>query len=164
MQCTIGAFNLTDETFLGGVALTGLRLRFQRIFDTVVVLAQQNPQLFDRNKRRVTISFTVSRVHASIKDAETYITDHDALIPRTGDIKLITMPNVFSGNQVIALIVNGALLSHELVRQIGKYTEHNYSISGSTSFAPGPPEEPDHLVTEGGDRITTEGGDEIILE
>lgn len=160
MQCTINDFDLTDETILGGYALTNLSLRMQRIFDVVIPLGEALPVLFDRNKRRVDISFSVSRVHASIQDAETYITDHDSLIPRTGDIKLITE----GSDSIVALIVNGALLNHSLVRQIGKYTEHAYQISGSPIFAPGPPSEPDHLVTEGGDRITTETGDEIILE
>lgn len=158
MLCTVNDFYLCDETLSGGWALKGLQLRVHRYFDIVVPLGALNPVLFDRNKRRVDISFSVDRVHETIEAAETYIADHDSTVPRTGDIKLITMGT----ETVIALIINGALLSHELVRQIGKFTEHAYRIAGSTQFAPTPGE--DYLVTEGGDRIVTEGGDAILVE
>ena len=158
MLCTINDVYLADDTVSGGFALTNLRLRMQRVFDVVTPLETLDPVLLDRNKRRVDISFSVCRVHASIKAAEEYIADHDQFIPRTGDVKLITMGT----ETVIALIVNGALLNHELTRYIGKYTEHAYRIAGSPIFAPTPGE--DHLVTEDGDFITTEGGDRIIIE
>lgn len=158
MLCTINDFPLCDETLAGGWSLKRLQLRMQRIFDVVIPIGELNPVLLDRNKRRVDISFSVERVHDSIKDAEEYITDHDTLIPRTGDIKLITMGT----ETVIALVVNGALLSHELVRQIGKFTEHSYRIAGSTQFAPTPGT--DHITTEDGDTITTEDGDQLIVE
>ena len=158
MQCTINDFALTDETISGGVALTNLRLRMQRIFDVVIPLATLDPVPFDRNKRRVDISFTVQRVHSTIKAAEEYITDHDALIPRTGDVKLITMGT----ETVVALVVNGALLNHELVRQIGKFTEHSYRISGSPIFAPTPVTT--FIAMETGDLILTETSDKIEIE
>ena len=158
MLCTINDFYLCDETLEGGWSLKGLRVRTHRYFDIVIPIAELDPVLLDRNKRRVDISFSVERVHDSIKAAEEYINDHDTLIPRTGDIKLITMGT----ETVISLVINGALLSHELVRQIGKFTEHAYRISGSTQFAPTPGA--DHLVTEGGDTITTEGGDKLVVE
>lgn len=163
MLCTINDFALVDGTLSGGWSITGLRLHMQRIFEVVIPLSTLDPVLMDRNKRRVDISFTVQRIHATIKAAEEYISDHDALIPRTGDVKLISEGTLF-GSSITALIVNGALAQHELIRQIGKFTEHAYRITGSPIFAPGPPSEPDHLVTESGDRITTETGDEITVE
>jgi hypothetical protein len=158
MLCTINDVYLADETISGGFALTGLRIKMERIAEIVVELAALNPVIMDRNKRRVDISFSISRIHDTIADAETYILDHDSTIPRTGDVKLITMGT----ETVIALIVNGALVRHELTRQYGKYTEHAYRITGSPIFAPTPGE--DYLVTEGGDRITTEAGEPLIVE
>ena len=162
MLCSINDYYLADGTISGGFALTGLRLRMQRYFDVVIPIAALDPVLLDRNKRRADISFTVQRVHATIKDAEIFCADHDATIPRTGDIKLISMPEVFTSTTIIALIVNGALLSHELVKQIGKFTEHAYRIAGSPIFAPTPGG--DHITTEDGDRITTETGDTLVVE
>lgn len=162
MLCSINDYLLADYTMSGGFALTGLRIRMQRIFDLVIPLGELDPVVMDRNKRRVDISFNVSRIHATIQDAETYITDHDATIPRTGDVKLISQPDSIFSTTITALIVNGALLNHELVRYIGKYTEHAYRISGSPIFAPTPGT--DFLVTEAGDKITTETGDGILVE
>lgn len=147
----VGGQNKQDALFIA----TGI---MPNVWGNSVIGLVRGPTLLDRNKRRVDISFSVERVHDSIKDAEEYIADHDATIPRGGDIKLITMGT----ETVIALVVNGALLSHELVRQIGKFTEHSYRIAGSTQFAPTPGT--DHIITEDGDTITTEGGDKLIVE
>lgn len=158
MLCTINDVYLADGTISGGASLSGLRLRMHRYFDVVVALQTLNPVLMDRNKRRVEISFNIPRVHDTIADAEVFCLDHDANIPRTGDVKLITMGT----EAVIALIVNGALVSHELARQIGKFTEHAYRITGSPIFAPTPGEQA--IATEDGSLITTEDGSPILVE
>ena len=163
MQCTINDYPVTDGTISGGWSLTGLRLSIQRILDVVTVLGELSPQPLDRNKRRVEISFSVGRVHESIKAAEQYINEHEATIPRTGDVKLLSDDyGILSPTVVVALIVNGNLLSHELTTYIGKYTVHTYRIVGSLIFAPTP--EADHITTEAGDRITTETGDTLVVE
>lgn len=161
MLCSINDYLLANGTLSGGYALTGFRLRIQRICDVVVELGAIDPVVMDRNKRRADISFNVRRVQSTIKGAEEYLLDHDATIPRTGDVKLIVSGFGFSGVGS-ALIINGALISHELVRQIGKFTEHSYQILGAPLFAPTPGT--DHITTEDGDTITTEDGDKLILE
>jgi len=125
------------------------------------ILNVLSPGLIDRNKRRVEITFSVQRVQDTIADAENFCLEHEQEVPRTGDIKLLANEGIIS-EALSALVVNGTLLSHELVRQIGKFTEHSYHVVGSPLFAPTPGA--DHLVTEGGDRITTEDGDALIVE
>src|SRR5258707_4768259 len=116
MLCTIGDYSLADGTLAGGRALTGLRLRIQRIFDVVVALGEVSPVLYDRNKRKVDATFSVQRVQDSIHDAEEFCLIHEATVPRFGDIKLIVSTGGFvSASQ--ALVINGELLSHELARQ-----------------------------------------------
>lgn len=161
MLCSINDYFLADGTLDGGYALKNLRLRIQRIFDVVVELGALDPVLFDRGKRKVDITFSVQRVQDTIKDADIYILDHETTVPRTGDIKLIGTVGLLP-SAVVALIVNGKLISNELVKQNGKETEHAYHITGSLLFAPTPGT--DHLVTEGGDRITTETGDTLVVE
>ena len=161
MLASIGDYYLANGTQAGGRSLTGLRLVMHRIFDVVIPIGEVSPVLFDRNKRRTEITFNIQRVQATIKDAENYINIHEATIPRTGDVKLIV--GTYGGTSgSVALIVNGALLSHELIKYTGKFTEHSYQIVGSPIFAPSPGA--DFLVTEGGDRITTETGDKILVE
>lgn len=158
MLCTINDYFLADGTLSGGYGLRNMRLKIQRIFDVVVELGALNPVLFDRNKRKVDITFSVQRVQDTITNADIFILDHESTVPRIGDVKLL----VSGTDSVTALVVNGKLISNELVTQNGKQTEHSYHIIGSLLFAPTPGE--DNLVTEGGDRITTEGGDELVVE
>ncbi len=162
MLCSIDNYFLADETISGGYSLTGLRLNMHRIFDVVIPIGTVSPVLYDRNKRKVEISFTVQRVHESIKDAEIYIYTHESTVPRSGDVKLFAMAYGSPSPIVAALIVNGALLSHELVRQIGSFTEHEYRIVGSVIFAPTP--EADKMLLETEDFILLETGDKILLE
>ncbi len=162
MLCSIDEYFLADGTLAGGFALTNLRLKMQRIFDVVIPIGEISPVLFDRNKRRVEISFNVQRIHDSIKDAENYINIHEATVPRSGDIKLWAMPGVVASSAIVALVVNGELISQELVREIGSFTEHAYQIVGSPIFAPTPGT--DKLLLETGDFLLLETGDKILLE
>ncbi len=162
MLCSIGSYFLADGTLANGFSLSGLRFRITRIFDVVIPIGEVSPVLYDRNKRRADISFNVQRVHASIKDAENYINVHEATVPRTGDIKLYVSVYGITTSTPVALVVNGSLLSQELVREIGATTEHHYEITGSLLFTviPGT----DKLLLETGDFILLETGDKILLE
>ena len=159
MLITIGDYSLADGTLAGGRSLTGLRLQIQRIFDVVVALGEVSPVLYDRNKRKADITFSVQRVQDSIKDAEDFCLIHEATVPRTGDVKLITTASI--DNASSALVVNGELLSHELVRQIGSFTEHSYHIIGSLLFAP---DVGARMLMETGDFMLIETGDKMLLE
>ncbi len=162
MLCSIDDYFLADGTLENGFSLSGLRFRITRIFDVVIPIGEVSPVLYDRNKRRADISFNVQRVHASIKDAEIYINEHEETVPRTGDIKLYVSVYGITIGTPVALVVNGSLLSQELVREIGAFTEHAYNITGSLLFTviPGT----DKLLLETGDFILLETGDKILLE
>lgn len=162
MLCSIDDYYLADGTLAGGYSLTGLRLRMQRIFDVVIPINQVSPVLYDRNKRKVEITFNIQRVQDSIRDAEDFCLIHEATVPRTGDIKLIVSDSGAGPEAIIALVVNGALVSFELVRQIGSFTEHSYHISGAPIFAPTPGV--DRMLLESGDFMLTEAGDKMLLE
>ncbi len=151
----VGGINVTGDVFVAtGTTPTS--------WGNQSTLQSQSPVLIDRNKKRAEISFNVQRTHDSIKDAENYINDHEETIPRTGDIKLLAMPSIALPTGVVALVVNGALLSQELVRQIGSFTEHSYQIAGSPIFAPTPGA--DFMLLETGDFLLLETGDKILLE
>lgn len=162
MLCKINDFQLADGTISGGFALSGLRLRMQRVADMVIELGELNPTPLDRNKRKADISFTIDRIHATIGDAEAYILDHDSTVPRTGDVKLIVSVYGIVATTPYALIVNGAVISHELAVQYGKFTRHNYHIMGAPLFSVTPGT--DRILLETGDFILLETGDKILLE
>jgi len=97
-----------DGTLAGGYALKDFRLRIQRIFDVVVELGTLNPVLFDRNKRKVDITFNVQRVQPTITDAEDFCLIHEAMVPRTGDIKLIPSIGIDLSPAANALIAHNS--------------------------------------------------------
>jgi hypothetical protein len=150
----IGGTNATGAIFIatGSTPLVWL--------ESIVVAL--SPKLFDRNKRRVDITFTVQRVQESINAAEDFCLIHEATVPRTGDIKFIVSDTGDSGETIVSLIVDGVLLSLELVRQIGAFTEYAYHIQGSPLFTPTPGD--DLIATEDGFFILTETGDRILIE
>jgi hypothetical protein len=150
----IGGSNVTGNVFVA----TGTT---PADWTNLSVLLALSPTLIDRNKRKVEITFNVQRVQTTITDAEDFCLIHEATIPRTGDIKLIPTTGMDLSPASNALVVNGDLLSHELVKQIGSFTEHSYHIVGSPIFAPSPGE---FIITEGGDFILTESSDKIIVE
>jgi hypothetical protein len=151
----VGGTNATGNVFIATAATPAN-------WTNLSTLEGLSPVLLDRDKRKVDITFSVQRVQSTITAADIFILDHEITVPRTGDVKLLATTSMAIPAGVTALIVNGKLISNELVRQYGKETEHSYHVVGSLLFAPTPEE--DHLVTEGGDRITTEGGDSLVIE
>jgi len=153
----IGGTNVTGNVFIA----TGTTPTNWTNQSDLIALS---PTLLDRNNRKVDITFNIQRVQASIKDAENFINIHEAAIPRTGDIKLTVstygIPPI-GPLAPVALIVNGELLSHELVREIGSFTEHSYHITGSPVFAP--PSDA-FIITEADEFIITETSDKILVE
>jgi len=159
MLCSINDYFLADVSVSGGYALTNLRIKMERVFDVVVPLGATDPVLFDRNKRKADITFNVQRVQATIKDAENFCNVHEATVPRTGDIKLIVDP--MTSGSAFALLINAELISHELTKQIGKFTEHAYHITGAGMFTE---VKTDFMATEDGFHVLTETSDKILME
>jgi hypothetical protein len=120
----LDTFYFADGSLSGGVALSNLRLRCERMFDVVMPLRAALPVLISRFDRKTEVMFSVKRCHASIKEAEQYIQEHEATVPQSGDIVLTTVGGV------VGHIPNGVLLSLELIHQIGSTTEHAYHIIG----------------------------------
>ncbi len=124
MLVSIGSYDLCDGTFSGGFAASELRLRFTRGIEVVQGLGDLTPVTLDRGTRRLDLSFTVHRVHASINAAEIFIGNHEVTVPRNQAIKLTT-----TGSSTI-FILSGFLTDVQLIRQIGATTSFSYRIVG----------------------------------
>ncbi len=146
MLISIGAYDLCDGTFAGGVAASDLRLGFTRGIEVVQELGTPDPVTFDRGTRTLTLSFTVHRVHASIKDAELFIGNHEHAVPQSGAIKLVTTGISAS----IVFIISGFLTDIQLLRQIGATTSHGYKIVGGVfDSKPGRPTTLNQVISTG---------------
>ncbi len=144
MLISIGAYDLCDGTLAGGFAAGNLRLRFTRGIEVVQGMGDVTPTLFDRGTRRLDLSFTIQRVHASIKASELFIGNHQNEVPRTGAIKLT------SSSSGTIFILNGFLTDIQLVQEIGATTSHSYQIVGGVfDTHPGRPQTLNQVISTG---------------
>ncbi len=128
MLISIGPYALCDGTIDGGMSATNLRLRYTRAIEVVQGLGSTNPATFDRGARTIDLSFTVTRVHPSIKEAEVFIAKHDSTVPDSGVIALTT-----TGGEV-AFIANGIAVELQVISQIGASVFYSYRITGGLFF------------------------------
>ena len=161
MQCKIDTYELTDGTLSGGFALGQLRIRFDRVHDSVIPLGETSPVYFFRGVHKSTIDFVVVRNHGTINAAEAFIIAHDDNVPSSGTVQLIS-----SDGAVTATIQKALIFFQQLDSEIGSTTIHAYHIEGG-EFAPitvTPPSGGSDILTETGDYILTEDGQKIATE
>ncbi len=145
MVISIGDYDFCDGSFDVNVAVSDLRMRFTRGIEVVQTLGAINPTTYDRGTRRLELSFTIHRVHASIKDAELFIGNHENAVPQSGTIKIVT-----TGISTSAYLLSGFLVGIQLVRQIGLSTSHSYRIVGGIfDTKPGRPQTLNQVISTG---------------
>ncbi len=147
MFITIGEYELCDGTLSRGFAATDLRLRITRSIEVVQALGVADPSTYDRGTRTIDLSFTVTRVHASIKEAEVFFSKHENSVPQSGSVKLTS-----SNGLVVAFIANALLIEFRLISQIGASTFITYHIVGglfSVTQGPSRPETLNQVISSG---------------
>ncbi len=132
MLISIGAYDICDGTLTGGVAISDLRLKSDRLFEFVVPIGDVDCTLFDRVNSKTDLSFTVQRTHANQIVAETFILQLDNNLPTSGAVTLTTT----GPTPDTRVIETGYLVGHELVDERGATTIHQYHITGGPPVAP----------------------------
>lgn len=136
MLVSIGNYNLCDGTRSGGVGTSGLRFRVERAIQVFAPLRAVDPQTFDRAGRKVTLSFSVARTHASQDAADVFVLEHEDTLPSSGIVTITARkPN---GQTIVRYVPNGKITDHQLDEQIGVTTRHSYTLVGGrpTSVKP----------------------------
>ncbi len=128
MLIAIGSYPLCNGTLEGGMSAGDMRLRFTRAIEVVQPLGEGTPATYDRGTRTIDLSFTVARVHVSIKESEVFIAKHDATVPDSGVVAITTTAGE------VAFIENGILIDFQLQSQIGSTTFYHYHITGGLFF------------------------------
>lgn len=126
MLISIGSYEICDGTLAGGVAISDLRPTNNRLFDVVVPLDDSDTTLFDRVNTTCDLTLTVKRTFSSVANAEQFIVQLDTNLPTSGTVTFTTT----GPSPVTRTIPNGAIVDHELIRQQGATTFHNYHIIG----------------------------------
>ncbi len=132
MLVSIGTYDICDGTLAGGVAISDLRLKSDRLFEFVVPIGDLDLQSFDRINSKTDLTFIVKRTFGSQAIAETFILQQDALLPSSGTVTLTTT----GPSPDTRVIESGVLLDHSLIAESGATTFHQYHIGGGPPVAP----------------------------
>jgi hypothetical protein len=131
MLVSIGTYDICDGTLTGGVAVSELRLKADRLFDFVVPIGEVDCTLFDRVITTTDVTFIVKLTHASKKASEVFILQLDTNIPTTGTVTFTTT----GPSPDTRVIPNGFVLDHSLIQEQGATTFHQYHIVGGPPVA-----------------------------
>ncbi len=132
MLISIGAYDICNGTLAGGVAISDLRLKSDRLWDWVVPIGEVDCLLLDRITSKTDLTFTVKRTHASKPISEQFILQLDTNLPTTGTVTITT-----TGPTPDTRIVGGGfIVDHELLLEDGATTYHQYHVIGGPPVAP----------------------------
>ncbi len=132
MLVSIGTYDICDGTLAGGVAISELRLKSDRLFEFVVPIDDLDLQSFDRINSKTDLTFIVKRSFGSQAIAETFILQLDTLLPSSGTVTLTTT----GPSPDTRVIESGVVLDHSLMGESGATTFHQYHIAGGPPVAP----------------------------
>lgn len=132
MLVQFGSYDICDGTLAGGVAVSQLRVRGDRLYDFVLPVDNVDATLLDRITTTTDISFIVQRTHASQQASEEFILSLDSSLPASGTVTLTTT----GPSPTTRVIPNGFLLDHELIDEHGCTTFHQYHLTGGPPVAP----------------------------
>lgn len=141
MKIWFDTVQLADD---GAEGVSGFRINGQNTgVAQVDILNATEPRLRDGLNERNTISFSISRTHASAADAEVYLLTHKTEVPHTGILKLQATGE--NGQEVIRWLGtpdNPAGLTMSDGSYLGATTFHTYSFIGGVVRLEDPTKEP----------------------
>ena len=124
MQIKIGNFFLAS-----GDKESPNNLNVQRNSASQVVegLRWSEAKTFDRLNRKVTVRFSVTRLHDTLADAERFILTHGTSVPTSGLVQF-----VLSDNSSLWMNASTCVCTPVDSKEIGRTTTHDYSLIGGS--------------------------------
>lgn len=108
----------------GHTSPADLRINGELVAETAEYLRATVVDVFNRGNRRTSVTFSVTREHASVEAAQLYLLRHEVNVPRSG---LVT----FEAEQARgSLWMYDAVLNTVSSSHVGATTLHSYSILG----------------------------------
>ncbi len=135
MKILLGNFSLAAG---GTESPEDLRIEGRREVQAVALLRAASAAVLPRGNRLVTVSFTVTREHASYGDAESFLFAHAATLPASGTVSFFCEDA--DGGQTL-YTAGAAAVRSDLGTQRGITTRHTYQLAcgpltgGQISFA-----------------------------
>lgn len=131
MLVSIGTYDICDGTLAGGVAVSDLRVRGDRIHDFSVPVGDFDATTFDRFNSTIDFTFTVKRTFTNKATCEKFIVQLDAILPVTGDVTITTT----GPSEATFTIPDSFLVDHALVMEQGATAFHQYHFIGGPPVA-----------------------------
>ena len=113
----------------GAESPSGLRIGQTRAIQTADYIGATFGAQFARRQYRLEIAFQVTRLHASLREAEVFVLDHPASIPASGTLEIMTDRS--AGLSAYRWIPNTVTVRVELLQHVGITTVWSYSFLGS---------------------------------
>ena len=126
----IRIYNSTENFWLsedGQLAPDSLRVNGERAIQIAQILHAESAKTFNRLNSITTISFSLVREHASVREAEEYLIRHEADIPSSGAVEFICYDE--NGGESSFYLDTGYLKTTEAY-YTGCSTTHSYVIVG----------------------------------
>lgn len=126
MRITVGnpEFVLSDHN---STAPADLRIVERRLTQVTEFVRAVDISTFDRKNKQTTITFSVTRQHASIRGAGVYMLEHATKLPNRG---LVTIEARDTNGSLTRRYLKNAMISSVESRQLGVSTFHSYEIVG----------------------------------
>src|SRR5882724_11662834 len=132
MLVSIGAYKICDGTLTGGVAVSDLHLKSDRLFEFVVPIGDVDSLLFDRINSKTDLTFTVKRTFETVYASEKFTLTLDTVLPTSGTVTLTTT----GPTPDMRVIENGYVTDFSLLGEYGATVFHQYHIIGGQPVAP----------------------------
>ena len=111
-----------------GDAVAGLTLNGQRVIQEEAAPGSTTVTLFPRGNRAVTVSFQVTRLHASLTEAVRYLFEHGDSLEDRGLLRILSTG---SGGARLERYMTSACLADYEHRNMGCTTFHRYTFRGA---------------------------------
>lgn len=125
MRITINEFVLAEMS--GPVGVRDFKVSHERLMEQAQFLRAAASAFFDRKNQATTITFAVTRLHASVRDAEVFLLAHEAEVPAGG---LVTFTARGDNGQEIARYLDAALVEVAESAYVGCSSTVIYRIKG----------------------------------
>jgi hypothetical protein len=125
MKITVDDFVLAEMS--GPVGVRDFKISSGREIEEAQFLRADAAAFFDRKNQRTIIAFSVTRLHASIRDAEVFLLAHETDVPSGG---LVTFTALGNDGQEVSRYLADAIVQVTEASYIGLSTRVGYSIKG----------------------------------
>ncbi len=124
MKIKIATFWLSED---GQLSPDSLRVNGKRVIQIAALLRADASVTFNRKNTVTTIGFSITREHASVREAEAFLIQHEAEIPSSGIVEFVCYDG--DGGESSFYLETGFLEVTDAT-YIGCSTFHSYSLVG----------------------------------